>query len=79
MIAHPLPTLKEKAQLALQERIDPPFLQRQRFFERALGASTPFPAITPLTSRAIHGGEETRSGDPRSEDGEVEQISTSKI
>jgi hypothetical protein len=32
-----------------------------------------------LTPRAIHGGEETRSGDPRSKDGEVEQIGMSKI
>jgi hypothetical protein len=38
-----------------------------------------FPAIMTLVPRAIHGGEEIRSGDPRSENGEVEQIGTSKI
>jgi hypothetical protein len=39
----------------------------------------PFPVITTLAPRAIHGREETRSRDPRSEDGEVEQIGMSKI
>jgi hypothetical protein len=32
-----------------------------------------------LAPRAIHGREEIRSGDPRSENGEEEQVSTSKI
>jgi hypothetical protein len=78
-IAHSLPALKEEAQLDLRERIDPPFLQRQRLFERALGASLPFPSLMTLAPRAIHGGEKSRSGDLRSKNSEVEEVGTSKI
>jgi hypothetical protein len=59
-ITHALPALKEEVQLALRERIHTPFLQRQRLIKRTLGASSP---IAALATGAIHGEEESRSGD----------------
>jgi hypothetical protein len=64
-VPYPLPALKEEAQLALRKRIDMLLLQWQGFFKGALGARSPFPAIAALAPRAIHGEEESRSGDPR--------------
>jgi hypothetical protein len=62
-ITHALPALKEEAQLALRERIHTPFLQQQRLIKRTLGASSLIPAIVDLATGAIHGEEESRSGD----------------
>jgi hypothetical protein len=78
-VAHPLPALKEKAQLTLRERVDPPLLQRQRLLERTLGASAAFPTITTVTATTIHGGRKGGSGDPGSEHSEVEEVSTYQI
>jgi hypothetical protein len=55
--------LKKEAQLALRERIDTSLLQRQRLLKQTLGASSPFLAIVALVPGAIHGKEESRSGD----------------
>jgi hypothetical protein len=62
-VPYMLPALKKEAQLALRERIHASFLQRQGLLKRALGASSPIPAIAALATGAIHGEEKSRSGD----------------